>query len=425
MKIKHIKAREILDSRGNPTIETEMILEDGSVGIASVPSGAIVSRFEVLELRDQDPDRFNGLGVLKAVEKINNFIAPKLIGLDAAYQAKIDELLYELDGSDNLKNLGGNTVLSVSQANLEASAASYRMPIYAYLQVKYQLGNKESGLPAPIFNIINGGKHGAGNLNFQEFLIIPTVRKAYHEALECGQEIYKSLEKALIYRGAIHSTGVEGGFAPNLFTNTDALEIMSQAIEDTKYQLTRDVFLGLDVAADFFYKNGRYLIKDRAEPFSSDDFIEYYIKLNKEYSVFSLEDPFYQDDWKSWKRLTEMIGENTMIVGDDLLCTNKERLSKAISQKACTAALIKPNQRGTITKTLEVIQLAKKSNLKTIISHRSGETNDDFMADFAYGVGADYIKFGAPSRGERVVKYNRLLKIEDEISQQPNTGLNK
>jgi enolase len=415
MKIQDIKAREILDSRGNPTIETEVILEDGSMGTSSVPSGTLVSKHEVIELRDQDPDRFNGLGVLKAIDKIHNTIKPKIRGMDAAFQGSIDQALYDLDGTDNLKNLGGNTLLSVSQAVMEASAASYRLPVYAYLQLKYQLANKQSGIPAPIFNVINGGKHGAGNLDFQEFHIVPTVRKTYHEALEAGQEIYKALEHVLEYRGAIHSVGVEGGYAPNLFTNSDALEVIRQAIEETKYQFQKDIFLGLDVASDFFFQNNKYTIKDRAEPFTSKELIKYYTKLNDDYSLFSVEDPFSQEDWKSWKELTRLIGENTIVVGDDLLCTNKNRLQKSMEQKACNAVLIKPNQRGTISKTLEVIQMAKDADIKVVVSHRSGETNDDFIADFAYGVGADYIKFGAPARGERITKYNRLLKIEEDL----------
>lgn len=415
MKIKAVKAREILDSRGNPTIETEVILDDGSIGIASVPSGTLVGKYEAVELRDNDPERFGGMGVLKAVKNVNQIIAPKLIGMDAAYQGRIDKLLVDLDGTPNKAKLGGNAILSVSQAVLEASAASYQMPIYAYVQAKYQT-NKSSVMPTPIFNVINGGKHGAGNLDFQEFHIIPSVRKTYHEALQCGQEIYYSLKKVLAFRGAIHSVGDEGGFTPNLFTNMDALEIIMEAIGATKYQFAKDLFLGLDVAAAFFYKNGKYTIKDKAQPFSRNEFIEYYVDLNNNYHLFSLEDPLYQEDWEGWASLTRSIGKNTIIVGDDLLCTNSQRVKKAISQKACSAILVKPNQAGTISEVVEVIQLAKNADWRIIVSHRSGETNDDFIADFAVGIGADYIKFGAPARGERIVKYNRLLKIEEKLS---------
>ncbi len=413
MKVKQVQAREILDSAGNPTIETEVILEDGSFGTAAIPSGALVGKYEVVELRDEDPKRFNGLGVLKAVDNVNKVIAPKIIGMDASYQGKVDEVLNSLDPTENKAELGGNALLSVSQGVLEAAAASYNMSNYAYIQAKYKFVDKPV-IPSPIFNVINGGQHGAGNLDFQEFHVIPSTRKPYHEALQCGEEIYQALGKALEYRGAIHSVGVEGGYAPNLFTNLDAVEIITQAIKETKYILTDDVFLGLDVAAGFFYKNGKYTIKDRAQSFSPDEFIEYYEDLNKQYHLFSLEDPLHSEDWDAWHKLQKAVGKNTVIIGDDLLATNLERLKKAISKQACSALLVKPNQRATITDLIKVIQAAKEADLKIIISHRSGETNDDFVADFAVGVGADYIKFGAPSRGERVIKYNRLLKIEQE-----------
>lgn len=416
MKIKAIRAREILDSRGIPTIETAVTLDDNSEGVASVPSGTLVGNDEALELRDNDLSRFNGMGVLKAVANVDDIIGPKLIGMDAAYQKQIDQFLIELDGTPNKQKLGGNTLLSISQAVLKASANSFHLPMYNYLAIKYQLNNKTNRLPAPIFNVINGGKHGTGNLDFQEFHLIPSVRKSYHEALQCGQEIYTSLKKALAYRGAIHSVGDEGGFAPNLFTNMDALEIIVEAIQTTKYQLAKDVFLGLDAAAGFFYKNGQYTIKDKAQSFNRDDFIDYYIDLNNQYHLFSLEDALDREDWEGWRKLTASVGESMLIIGDDLLCTNKKRLMTAIQKKACGAILIKPNQAGTISETLEIIQLAKNSGLKIIISHRSGETNDDFIADFSVGVDADYIKFGAPARGERVVKYNRLLKIEEELN---------
>jgi len=417
MKIKAIFAREILDSRGNPTIETEVVLANGSCGIASIPSGTLVGKNEVIELRDNDPDRFNGLGVLKAVDNVNKIIGPKMIGLDAAYQTKVDQLLIELDGTVNKSKLGGNTTLSVSQACLKASAASYQMPIYTYIQAKYQLIDKLNTIPTPIFNIINGGKHGAGNLDFQEFHIIPSSRKSYHQALQSGQEIYQALKNELIRRGAIHSVGVEGGFAPNLFTNIDALEIITQAVTNTKYRFAQDVFLGLDVAAGFFYKNGRYTIKDRTQSFTNDELIDYYQKLNDEYHLFSLEDPLQSEDWQGWQKLTSTLGNNTVIIGDDLLSTNKEKVTKAIKEKTCSAILVKPNQRGTITEVLEVIQIALNAGWKIIVSHRAGETNDDFIADFSVGIGADYIKFGAPARGERISKYNRLLKIEQMINQ--------
>ena len=415
MKIKSVKAREILDSCGYPTIEAEVYLEDGSCGIASIPSGSSTGKYEAVELRDKDPARFNGMGVLKAMANVNKIIAPKIIGMDAAYQGKLDQFLINLDGTPNKSKLGANAILAVSQAVLEASAVSYKMPIHAYIQAKYFITNKNSVLPTPTFSLINGGKHAAGNLDFQEFYIVPSARNTYHEALECDQEIYQALKKSLIYRKVIHSVDDKGGFAPNLFTNMDALEILVEAVGTTKYQFGRDVFLGLDVASSFFFKNGKYIIKDRIEPFNKQEMIKYYIDLNNQYHLFGIEDALFEDDWNGWTELTQAIGENTLIVGDYLLCTNKERVQKAIEKKACTAILVKPNQAGTISETIAVIEICKKASWKIIVSHRSGETNDDFIADFAVGVGADYTKFGAPARGERIVKYNRLSRIEEEL----------
>lgn len=415
MKIKKVHSREILDSRGIPTVETEIYLEDGGYGISSVPSGSPAGQDEAVELRDNDLTRFGGKGVLKAVTNVNNIIAPKVIGFDASYQSKLDQLLIELDGTKYKEKLGGNAILSVSQAALKASANSYKMPVYQYLMAKYQLADKTDRMPIPTFNIINGGKHGAGNLDFQEFHIIPSSQKTYKESLQCGEEIYQALKKVLIYRRAIHSVGDEGGFAPNLFTNMDALEVIMEAIKETSYEFGRDVFLGLDIAASFFYKNGQYTIKDRAQPFNTQEFIEYYKDLNEAYHAFSLEDPLEKDDWKGWVQLTGEIGQNTVIIGDDLLCTNKERVNNAVKKKACTAILVKPNQVGTITETIEVIKIAKDAGWNVVVSHRSGETNDDFIADFAVGVGSNYTKFGAPARGERIAKYNRLTKIEEEL----------
>lgn len=270
-------------------------------------------------------------------------------------------------------------------------------------------------MPTPTFNVINGGKHGAGNLDFQEFHIIPSTRFPYSQALQAGVEIYHAIEKVLIKHGAIHSVGVEGGFAPNLYKNSDALELILEGVRETPYKYGEDVFLGLDVAASHFYKHGHYQIKDRKDPFSAKDFIAYYKQLNEQYRLYSLEDPLFEDDWDDWSKLTSEIGGSTVVIGDDLLTTNKERVQKAISQKACTGILTKPNQIGTVSQTVEVIALTRSAGWQIIVSHRSGETNDDFIADFAVGMGAHYAKFGAPSRGERVAKYNRLLAIEQEL----------
>jgi len=415
-KIAKIRAREILDSRGTPTIETTVWLDTGHYGIASAPSGASTGKYEALELRDNDPSRFHGLGALKAVNNVNQLIASKIIGLDPSQQTALDQTLINLDGTANKSKLGGNSILSVSEAVLKAAAASFNLPVYRYLAQKYQLVKDFKKMPNPTFNIINGGAHGAGNLDFQEFHIVPSVRFPYHEALEIGGEIYHSLEKTLQRRRAIHSVGDEGGFAPNLFTNMDALEVILEAIKQTEHKFAQDVFLGLDVAASWFYKNGRYQIKDRAQPFDRKEFIAYYIQLNREYRLFSLEDALEQDDWQGWTQLTSELSSDTLIVGDDLLSTNKSRVEKGIAKKACNAILVKPNQIGTISETIEVIKVCRQAGWKIIVSHRSGETNDTFIADFAVGIAADYTKFGAPARGERVAKYNRLLAIESELN---------
>jgi len=414
-KIAKVQAREILDSRANPTIETTVYLDSGHQATSAAPSGSSSSKFEAFELRDNDPDRFNGLGVLKAVNNVNNIIAPKIIGLDPSQQTNLDQTLINLDGTNNKSILGGNAILTVSIASLKASAASFNLPVYRYLAKKYGLNPKNKKIPSPTFNIINGGAHGAGNLDFQEFHIIPSLRYPYHQALQIGTEIYVDLEKTLKRRQAIHSVGDEGGYAPNLFTNLDALEVILETINQTKYKFSQDVFLGLDVAASFFYQNNKYTIKDRAQPYSQKELILYYQQLNQEYHLFSLEDPLASDDWDGWNQLSQQIGSDTLIVGDDLLSTNKILCQKAIDKKSCNAILVKPNQTGTVSETIEVIKLCRQHNWKIIVSHRSGETNDNFIADFAVGIGADYTKFGAPARGERTVKYNRLLAIEAEI----------
>ncbi len=414
-KITSIRAGEILDSRGHPTVETTVRLDSGQQGVAAVPSGASSSKYEAVELRDEDPNRFRGLGVLKAVNLINNELAPKLKGQDPTQQTKIDQQLIDWDGSVNKSHYGANSLLSISQACLTASAAFFNLPIYRYIQQKYYADSPSKKIPTPTFNIINGGAHGAGNLDFQEFHLVPSTRFAYKKALQIGEEIYQSLKGTLKYRRAITSVGDEGGFAPDLFTNMDALSAILEAIKPTGHELAKDVFFGLDVAADYFYKNGRYEIKDRAQPYSEDELIAYYGDLVDEFHLFSLEDGLHQDAWSGWSRLTETLGSKCLIVGDDLLSTNKARVNEAIAKKACNAILVKPNQIGTISETVEVINLCRQVNWKIIVSHRSGETNDSFIADFAVGCSADYTKFGAPARGERVAKYNRLLAIEAEL----------
>jgi len=419
MKIKDVYAREILDSRGNPTIETTIVLENGKEATSSVPSGASVGKYEALELRDNNPGRYNGMGVLKAVANVNEVIKPKILGMDVRNQLEIDKALINLDGTENKSKLGANAILSVSQAVCKATALEENVPLFVHIGHLYGLKPQEMRIPAPIFNLINGGKHGAGNLDFQEFHIIPSEQKTYSENLRVGEEIYQAVKKVLIRHGAIHSVGDEGGFAPNLFTNLDALEVLVTAIREANYVFKQDVFLGLDVAAGYFYQGEKYKIKDKTNPCGAEELIDFYKELFNQYPLFSLEDPFWEDDWESWQKITSDFPQ-IMIVGDDLLATNKKRVQEAIRKKACNAILIKPNQIGTVAETIEVIKIARQAGWKIVVSHRSGETNDDFIADFAVGVGADYVKFGAPARGERVAKYNRLLKIQEELGKVSN-----
>lgn len=416
-KIYSVTAREILDSRGDPTIETTVLLTSGYRGTSSVPSGTSIGKYEAVELRDKDEKRYNGMGVLKAVENVNDMMNARLRGMDATNQGLIDKTMVDLDGTPNKSNLGANALLSVSMAVAAATAAHLRQPLYRYLNTMFAAGKPIpiSRIPTPLLNIINGGKHGAGNLDFQEFHVIPASNKSYHEALEIGAEVYQAVKKILIYRNAVHSVGYEGGFAPNLFTNVDAMEILLEAVKTTPYRFGVDVFFGLDVAATYFNSTRGYQIKDRSIPFQSADFIEYLKKLHEKYRLLLLEDPLDEDDWNSWAQITRELGADMLIVGDDLLATNPERLRHAISTKACSAILAKPNQIGTLSELLAVLVLAKQHDIKTIISHRSGETNDSFIADLAVGVQSDYVKFGAPARGERVAKYNRLLQIESEL----------
>jgi len=420
MKIKDVYAREILDSRGNPTIETTVVLENGAVATSAVPSGASVGKYEALELRDNDPGRYNGMGVLKAVANVNNIIKPKVLGMEVRNQLEIDKTLITLDGTENKSKLGANAILSVSQAVCKAAALEENVPLFVHVGHLYGLQPQQMKVPIPIFNLINGGKHGAGNLDFQEFHVIPSGLKVYSEGLITGEEIYQAVKKVLIRHGAIHSVGDEGGFAPNLFTNLDALEVLVTAIREAGYIFKQDVFLGLDVAAGYFYQEGKYKIKDKTTPCGPDELIDFYQELSNQYPLLSLEDPFWEDDWESWKKITQNF-PNTIIVGDDLLATNIKRVKEAIKRKACGAILVKPNQIGTIAETIEAIKIARQASWEIVVSHRSGETNDDFIADFAVGVGADYVKFGAPARGERVAKYNRLLKIEEELSKISNS----
>ncbi|KKT29741.1 MAG: Enolase [Candidatus Collierbacteria bacterium GW2011_GWC2_44_18] len=415
-KIKSVYAREILDSRGNPTIETTIWSDTNHGAVASIPSGASTGRLEAVELRDNDPARFDGMGVLKACASVNQIISKYIIGQDPLKQNNIDQILLNLDGTVNKSKLGANAILSVSQACFELGAACSEMPTFEYAVQKYGLGTPSAlHLPTPIFNMINGGKHGAGNLDFQEYHCIPSSRKKFSDALEMGSELYHLLKKVLTEKKAIHSVGDEGGFAPNLFSNTDAIELLVEMIESSKYKLNEDVYLGLDLAASSFYKGNKYTISDVKESLSGQQLGDFLIDLVHKYSLLSVEDPFEQDSWDDWSNFTGSVGKQLMVVGDDLLVTNRIRLQEAIKKGACNAVLIKPNQIGTISETVSVIKLARQNEMSIIVSHRSGDTDEDFLADFAVGIGADFVKFGAPGRGERVAKYNRILFIQEYL----------
>jgi len=415
-KIKKIIAREILDSRGCPTIEAIIQLADLSVGIFSTPSGISIGKHEALELRDGDPKRYIGRGVLKNLEKIFKILSPRLIGKDAQNQKAIDQEMIDADGTSDKSNLGANTLLALSGAVAKAQAASQRIPLYQYIAQMSNRNTKEFTIPTPMFNILNGGKHGGGNLDFQEFMVVPPRANSYSTNLKMGVEVYYALKGVIISHNATYLVGDEGGYAPTLYSNADAFKLLKEATDQAGYNLGLDVFFSLDVAASNLKRGSSYKIKDHPVAMTSNDFVDFFITLNDQYHLLSIEDPFGQDEWDDWKSLTAKIGTDIIIIGDDLIATNLERLKKAIADKACNGIVIKPNQVGTLTETLQVIEAARNGNFKIVVSHRSGETNDDFIADFAVGVSADYVKFGAPARGERVAKYNRLLEIEHDLS---------
>lgn len=414
--IQGIYAREILDSRGIPTLEVTLWLDTGGIVATSVPTGTSIGKYEAKELRDNDSNRMLGKGVLTAANYINTYVAPLLIGKDPTAQEEIDTFLVQQDGTNNKGKLGANTTLSISQAIMKAGALSQNMPLYYYIQQKYQMIS-ELTMPTCIYTLINGGEHGADNLDIQEFQIIPASHIPYSESLNMGVTLYHKLEEVLIIKGAIHSTGLVGGFTPNLYSNSDVFEILVETIKATPYTFTQDVFFGIDVAAEQVFRNGKYTLKDRSAPYTSKELLEYYKKIRDMYNVFCIEDPFQEDDLEMWKAITAELGDTTKIIGDSFLVTNKEKLQKAIENKYCNTALVKPNQVGTITESVNFIKIAQAANWQVIMSHRSGETNDDFIADFAIGIGADYVKFGPPNRGERVAKYNRLTQIDFEINQ--------
>ena len=405
-KIRNIHAREIIDSRGNPTVEVDVTLESGITATASVPSGASTGVHEALELRDNDPKRYNGKGVLQAVKNVNEKIFPKLKGMDALNQKLIDQTMIELDGTESKTNLGANAMLGVSLAVLKAGAKFKKEELYAYL------GDKKI-LPRCMMNILNGGAHAENKLEFQEFMIIPS-KEEYLDNLRMGAEVFHSLQKILKEKGLSCGVGDEGGFAPSIDNTKEALDLIQEAIEKAGYKLGSDIFIGLDVAASEFYKDGYYNLE--GQKMTSDEMINYYEDLISKYPIISIEDGLDQDDYIGWQKLTKRLGDKLQLVGDDLFVTNKKLLQKGIELKMANAILLKLNQIGTVTETLETIKLAQENGYKTIISHRSGETEDNYIADFAVGLGLGQIKTGSMSRSERISKYNRLIRINEQIT---------
>lgn len=408
MKIKDIIAREILDSRGNPTVEVDMILENGACARASVPSGASTGSREALELRDKDSNRYQGKGVLKAVNNINEIIKPKLIGIEANVKV-VDEILLKLDNTPNKINLGANATLAVSLACLKCEALLNNKELYEYVS------DGQVSMPVPMVNIINGGAHAVNNLDIQEFMIVPH-QETMKERIKAASEIFHTLKKLLTSANYAVGVGDEGGFAPNLKNNKEALDFIVKAITDSNYIPGKDIGIALDVAASEFYNKETNTYKLDGKDITSDELISYYNELLETYPIVSIEDPFYENEWEPLAKFTNLVGNKIMIVGDDFFVTNKIYLQKGIDLKAGNAIIIKANQIGTITETLETVKLAKANNYHTIISHRSGETEDTFIAELAVGLDAKYIKTGSMSRGERICKYNELLRIEEKIN---------
>jgi len=410
--IKSIKAREILDSRGNPTLQAEVELSDGTTGQASVPSGASTGKHEAVELRDGDISRFRGLGVLQAVANVNQEIASAIIGMSATDQTAIDHKLIELDGTANKSRLGANAILGASLAVAHAAANFLGMPLYHYL------GRENTyTLPVPMLNILNGGKHATNSTDFQEFMVVPAGADSFSNALQIGSEVYHCLKEVLNDRGLDTNVGDEGGFAPSLSSNKQAVETILLAIEKAGYKPGKDCFIALDPAASEFYKDGQYLLSREDVKLTTDQMVDYYVKWASSYPVISIEDGLAEDDWDGWQLITQKLGNKVQIVGDDLYATNTNRLSQGISLKASNSILIKPNQIGTLTETIAAIKMAKQAGWTAVISHRSGETEDTTIADLAVGLNTGLIKSGAPCRSERLAKYNRLLRIEEELGQ--------
>ena len=411
-RITDVYAREIMDSRGNPTIEVDVILEDGTLGRAAVPSGASTGMYEAVELRDDDKGRYQGKGVLTAVDNVNEIISPEIVGFDALDQIGIDQAMLELDGTPNKEKLGANAILGVSMAVAKAAAGALGMSLFQYLG-----GFNAKQLPVPMMNILNGGKHADNNVDIQEFMVLPVGAESFAEALRIGSEIYHSLKKVLKERGLNTAIGDEGGFAPDLASNEEALQVIMAAIEKAGYKPGEQVKLALDVASTELFKDGKYHLEGEGKVKTPAEMVEYYAGLVEKYPIISIEDGMSEDDWEGWALLTERLGGKIQLVGDDLFVTNTERLSRGIETRVANSILVKVNQIGTLTETFDTIEMAKRAGYTCVISHRSGETEDATIADIAVAVNAGQIKTGAPARTDRVAKYNQLLRIEEELAE--------
>ncbi len=411
-RIESIKAREILDSRGNPTVEVDVILECGAFGRAAVPSGASTGGYEAMELRDGDMKRYKGKGVEKAVANVNDNIGPTLLGANATGQINIDQRMLSLDGTENKNNLGANAILGVSLAVAKAAAQYLEIPLYRYLG-----GTNAKLLPVPMMNVINGGKHADNNVDLQEFMILPVKAPSFREALRMGAEVFHSLKLILKNKGYATAVGDEGGFAPDLSSNEEALTVIMEAIKKAGFKAGRDIFLGLDPAASEFYnkKKKRYELKAEGKSLTAKEMIDYYKSLVDQYPIISIEDGLAEDDWQGWKALTEVLGKKVQIVGDDLFVTNTKRLTKGIKEGVGNSILVKLNQIGTLTETLDAISLAQRAGFTAVVSHRSGESEDTFIADIVVGMNTGQIKSGSASRTDRLAKYNQLLRIEEDL----------
>ncbi|VVA43839.1 enolase [Candidatus Roizmanbacteria bacterium] len=415
MKIKSLHAQEILDSRGNPTIECVATLEDGSTGWAAIPSGASTGKYEAVELRDNDPKRYGGTGVLKAIENVNTTIQSAVKGLDAEDQNKLDQTMIELDGTENKSKLGANAILSVSLSVARAQAANEKKPLYQYLS-KFNPDFKGTyTMPLTMMNVLNGGKHGNWASDIQEYMIFPVGAENTQESIRMGVEIYQALKSILKSKGYAIAVGDEGGYAPQFKSNEEPFQILMEAIQKACYVPGKDICLGIDGAASEFFKDGRYQLKKERLNLSTDELVEFYLNLWKKYPIVSMEDVFDQDDWDGFKKFYQKTEGKIQVMGDDLFVTNIKRLKKGIDEKTCNSILIKLNQIGTLTETVDAVLMARKAGMTAIVSHRSAETEDTFMADFVVAMGTGQIKTGAPARGERTAKYNRLMRIEREL----------